>query len=77
MQLTEEQIEVMENCERIKTRLKHLSDYYVNDEVNDILDYTIDYLCLCLGRTRRKNVMVRESREACAVNLLGRCFLPF
>ena len=33
MQLSEEQTEVIENSEKIKIRPKHLSDYYVNDEV--------------------------------------------
>ena len=41
--LPEEQIEVIENSERIKTCPKDLNDYYVNDKVNDVLTYTIDY----------------------------------
>ena len=43
MLLPEEEIEIIENCERIKTYPKHLSDYYINDEVNDMSNYTIDY----------------------------------
>ena len=42
-QLPEEQIEVIENGERIITHLKNLSDYYVNDEISDMLNYTIHY----------------------------------
>ena len=39
----EEQIEVIENSERIKTHLKHLGDYYVNDEENHMLNFSIEY----------------------------------
>ena len=42
------QIEVIENSERIKTHPKHLSDYNVNDEVNGMSNYSIDY---CYHRT--------------------------
>ena len=43
MHLPEERIKRDEICEWIKTRPNHLSDYYINDEENDMLNYTIDY----------------------------------
>ena len=43
IQLPDEQIEIVENSERIKTHPIHFSGYYVNDEVNAMLNYSIDY----------------------------------
>ena len=42
-QIPKPTLDVTDNSKRTKTRLKHSRDYYVNDEVNDILNYTKDY----------------------------------
>ena len=42
-QISKPTLKVTENSQRTKTRPIHFRDYFINDEVNDILNHTKDY----------------------------------
>ena len=57
------QIDVIEKSERIRICLKHFSDYYVNDEENDMFNNMIDY-CYHIKAVSRTYEEVIKSKES-------------
>ena len=53
MELPEKQIDAIENSEWIKTGPKDFNDYFVKDQVNDMLTFTIHY-CNDINSASRK-----------------------
>ena len=71
MQLPEEQIKVIENNKRIKTRPKHRSNYYVNDEVNDMFIAVTDLSPLanqCSRQTIRPHTDQSATSRICTLH---------
>ena len=64
MEIPKPTLEVTENSQRTKTRLKHLRDYYVNDEVNDILNHTKDYCYYIISIPKTYNETIQSEESA-------------
>ena len=64
MEIPKPTLEVTENSQRTKTRLKHLRDYYVNDEINDILNHTKDYCYDIKSIPKTYNEVIQSEESA-------------